>query len=113
MVDFCLNKTSKSNIKSEADLILQQVDLLFDTTPTEVLGDLNFGTEYDKQLYDTHLSAENIKRMVESDLQRLTLFGWKYTVDAYLLEGTEDDIMIIDISFYKGSQVINKTYKIT
>lgn len=113
MVDFCLNKNSISDIKSEIDLILQQVDILFDTTPTEVLGSLAFGTEYDKYLYSMKLSADNLKRVVEQDLSQLTLFDWKYDVKTYLLQGTEQDIAVIDINFYNGAQVVNKTYKIT
>ena len=113
MVDFCLNKNgSKSSLKDEMDLILQQVNILFDTTPTEVLGDIGFGTEYDKQLYDTRLSASNLQRLVENDLSKLTLFGWHYKVKVYLLKGTERDIAIINIAFYNGNQTFEKTYKI-
>ena len=113
MVDFCLNtKGGKSSIKSERDLIVQQVDILFDTTPTEVLGFDGFGTEYDKQLYNTRLSAGNLKNIIESDLAMLNLFGWQHRTNVYLMKGTERDIVVIDIKFRKGEQTLQKTYNI-
>jgi len=113
MVDFSLyKKNGLSTINTEVDLLIQQVDLLFDTTPTEVLGDEYFGTSYDKYLYDTRLSAENLKSIVSKDISSLNLMGWNYDVDVYLLQGTEQDIAIIDITFSKGIEKIRKTYKI-
>lgn len=114
MIDFSLYKSSgKSAINSEVDLIIQQVDMLFDTTPTEVLGDEDFGTKYDYYLYDLKLSAENLKTIVSSDLRGMNLMGWNYEVETYLLQGTEQDIAIIQITFRKGSESIQKTYQIS
>ena len=114
MVDFSLYKKSGvTTINQEVDLLLQQVDILFDTTPTEVLGDENFGTKYDTYLYDTRLSAANLKNIVENDLSQLNLMGWDYEVEVHLLQGTEQDIAVIQITFYKGIESVQKTYRIS
>jgi len=114
MVDFSLYKKSgRSTINYEVDLLLQQVDLLFDTTPTEVLGDEEFGTKYDSYLYDTRLSAANLKTIVERDISSLNLMGWSYEVEVHLLQGTEQDIAVISITFYKGIESVQKIYKIS
>ena len=114
MVDFSLYKKSgTATINQEVDLLLQQVDILFDTTPTEVLGDENFGTKYDSYLYDTRLSASNLKLIVEDDLSQLNLMGWNYEVEVHLLQGTEQDIAVIQITFYKGIESVQKTYRIS
>lgn len=114
MVDFSLYKKSgTATINQEVDLLLQQVDILFDTTPTEVLGDENFGTKYDSYLYDTRLSASNLKLIVEDDLSQLNLMGWDYEVEVHLLQGTEQDIAVIRITFYKGIESVQKTYRIS
>ena len=114
MVDFCLyNKGGLSSINSEVDLLIQQIDILFDTTPTEVLGDESFGTKYDAYLYDNRLSAENLKSIISADIQQINLMGWNYMVDVYLLQGTEQDIAIINITFKKGFETVQKTYKIS
>ena len=78
-----------------------------------MLGDENFGTNYDKYLYDTRLSADNLKTIVEQDLRELNLMGWKYDVEVYLLQGTQEDIAIINITFTKGIETVQKTYKIS
>ena len=113
MTDFCLyKKGGRTSLKYEIDLIKQQIDILFDTTPTEVLGQLDFGTKYDSYLYNLKFSAANMQRVVENDLSKLTLFGWHYDVKVYLLDGIERDIIVIDINLSKGGQSIQKTYKI-
>lgn len=114
MVDFSLYKKSgRSTINYEVDLLIQQVDLLFDTTPTEVLGDENFGTKYDVYLYDTRISADTLKSVVERDLSSLNLMGWNYNVEVHLLQGTEQDIALINIEFRKGIETVQKIYKIS
>ena len=114
MIDFCLYKQGGScTLNQEVDLLLQQVDILFDTTPTEVFGDELFGTKYDSYLYDVRLSAENLKSIVERDLSEINLMGWSYEVEVHLLQGTEQDIAIINIQFTKGIESIQKTYKIS
>lgn len=114
MVDFSMyQKSGSATLNLEVDLLIQQVDILFDTTPTEVLGDERFGTRYDDYLYDTRLSADNLKTIVEQDLSEINLMGWNYDVEVYLLQGTEQDIAIINITFTKGIETVQKTYKIS
>lgn len=114
MVDFCLyNKGGLSSINAEVDLLIQQVDILFDTTPTEVLGSESFGTKYDAYLYDNRLSADNLKSIISADISQIYLMGWSYDVEVYLLQGTEQDIAVINITFRKGIETIQKTYKIS
>ena len=114
MVDFCLYKEGGNSVlNTEVDLIIQQVDILFDTTPTEVLGAETYGTRYDDYLYNLRLSASNLETIIDQDLSQLELFGWNYKVEVHLLQGTEQDIAIINIEFHKGIESIQKTYKIS
>ena len=52
MIDFDL-KNNQPIQNNDLYLVLQQIDLLFGTKPKEVLGDENFGTNYDKYLYES------------------------------------------------------------
>ena len=49
MIDFNLSKGEPIVFK-DIDFVMQQMDLLFDTTLKDVLGDESFGSHYDKYL---------------------------------------------------------------
>ncbi len=112
MTDFNLNpgKMVQSN---DVDLILQQIDIMFDTIPGETFGDVDFGTQYDDYLYRLNLSADDIKSNILSDINSINLFGFIPTVEVYLLQGSEQDIALIDIHLQRGEEKYNKTYKIS
>lgn len=112
MIDFNLSEGSPL-LNNDISLILQQVDLLFSTTPREVLGDEEFGTQYDKYLYNLQLSGDNLKQIAYRDISSLELFGFTPEVEVYLLQGTEQDIAIIEITLTRQEEVYKKTYKIS
>ena len=112
MVDF--NIDAGSPLKNgDIELLLQQIDILFDTYPKEVLGSEDFGTQYDDYLYRLKLSATNIKQRVISDISSLELFDFVPNVEVHLLQGTEKDIVLIDINLIRGEEKYNRTYKIS
>jgi hypothetical protein len=47
-----------------------------------------------------------------SDLSTLELFGWVPDVEVYLLQGSQQDIALINIKLYKEDKIYEKTYKI-
>jgi len=112
MIDFNLNEGSPV-VNKDISLILQQIDILFDTTPKELLDNTDFGTQYDKFLYKLKLSNESIKQQVLSDLYSLELFGFQPDVEVYLLQGTEQDIALIDITLTRNDETYHQIYKIT
>ena len=114
MIDFNLSNKLSDDIVISNDLtcLLQQVDLLFETTPEDVLGDPDFGSNYDKYLYTLGLSNEALEQKILSDLYRLELFGYKPTVTVTIVEGTIRDIAFIDITFTNDFEHHNKTYVI-
>lgn len=111
MKDFHLNKGTPL-LDKNIDLVLQQIDMLFDTSPREVLGDIDYGTRYDKYLYNLNASNESMKRAILSDIYSLDLFEFTPTVDVILLEGTQRDIAIIDITLNDENNSYRRTYKI-
>lgn len=112
MIDFNIDKGLPIK-NSEIDLVLQQIDILFDTNPKEVFGDESFGTVYDRYLYQLKVSNEGLKNEVLSDINSLQLFGYTPQVEVYFLEGTEQDIALIDITLKRYDEIYNKTYKIS
>ena len=110
MIDFDLKGAPILN--NDISLVLQQIDILFDTIPTEVLGDVNYGTKYHKFLFDLNISNEYIKHTVLSDLNSLELLGFAPNVEVHLLQGTEHDIVLVEIELVRDEEYYQKVYKI-
>lgn len=112
MIDFSISNKLTDDIVINNDLIcvLQQIDILFNTDLDDVLGDPNFGTNYDKYLYTLGVSNESLEYKISNDLLKLNLCGFTPTVTVKIVEGTERDIAIIDITLSKNYEDFNKTY---
>lgn len=112
MIDF--NIDNGSPVKSgDIELLLQQIDILFDTAPREVLGAENFGSTYDTYLHRLKLSNNAIRQQVISDISSLDLQGFDFDVEVHFLQGTERDIALIEINFTKDEMTYNRVYKIS
>lgn len=107
------NSTEKDILSNDVELLIQQVDMLFGTDKNSVLGDLEYGTNYDKYLYTTGISNAAMESKILSDLNTLNLFGFKPSVKVILLEGTARDIALIDITLTGEYETYNKTYRIS
>jgi hypothetical protein len=107
------NSTEKDILSNDVELLIQQVDMLFGTDKNSVLGDLEYGTNYDKYLYTTGISNAAMESKILSDLNTLNLFGFKPSVNVILLEGTARDIALIDITLTGEYETYNKTYRIS
>lgn len=112
MVDFNLSPGNPV-VADDVALVLQQIDILFDTYNGEVISDINFGTDYERCLYDLQLSNAGLEEKVNSDLSKLDLRGFQREVHVYLLQGSEQDIALIDIILKRNNEKYNKTYKIS
>lgn len=111
MKDFCLDKNS-AFVTSDIENILQQIDILFDTTPDEVYGE-NAGSEFYEFLWDMTKTAEDISSYTRSQiLSNINLFDCDLEVDTKFLEGTENDIILITIKLTDFNRSVEKTYRI-
>jgi hypothetical protein len=110
MVDFDLYDKPIQN--DDISLIMQQIDILFDTKPREVLGYEQFGTNYEKYLFDLQLSNEALKYTVLNDLNSLDLLGFAPDVEVHLLQGTEHDIALIEINLTRDDEHYQQIYKV-
>ena len=111
MIDFNL-KEGDPIINDDIDCLLQQIDILFDTTPGDLLGDIEYGTDYEYLLYYLKLSESRLKSKMEDDLMSLDLLGFTPEVQVFLMQGTERDIALIQVDLYRYSERYSKTYKI-
>jgi hypothetical protein len=112
MIDFSLsNKLTDDYIVSNKLIyVLQQIDLLFDTCPGEVLGNMSFGTNYDRYLYNLGVSNSALENKILNDLNTLDLCGFSPVVEVHIVEGTVKDIAIINIKLTGDYEDYDKTY---
>ena len=114
LIDFSLSNKLTDDIVVSNNLImvLQQIDLLFDTNKNDVLGDDVFGTNYDRFLYTLGMTNAALENRILDDLYTLDLCGFTPSVSVKIVEGTERDIAFIDITLTGNYETYNKTYMI-
>lgn len=111
MTDFSIGN-DRAAINRDLDVVLQQIDILFDTVPGEVFGQESYGTDYERFLWDLQISSNAIQTQILSDIRSLNLMGFVPQVDVLLMQGTERDIIIVDIFLRRSGYTFEKTYKI-
>ena len=111
MVDINLSAGAPTT-NNDVELIIQQIDILFDTNYHEVFGAPEYGTNYDEFLYNLSLSNDSIAHRIDADLRSLNLFGFVPHVEVSIFEGTLNDIIIVQIALERNNEYYEKTYKI-
>lgn len=111
MKDFCLTDNHVFLVE-ECDLLVQQIDMLFDTTPNEVLGE-EYGTNFYDFLWDLSATANDVTEYTKSVIYKnVNLMDWSLEVETNLLQGTQNDIILITIHLSKYNYEFEKTYKV-
>ena len=104
MIDFC-DTTDAVILDQDVDLIMQQIEILFDTRNGDVLGEYDYGTRFDTYLFNPNIGNRTIEREVEDYITRnVELFGWQVTIEVEFLVGTQNDIMLMKVTFSKDAQ---------
>ena len=111
MVDFNLNPGDPL-INEEIDCIKQQIAILFSTKPGDLIGDIQYGCDYETYLYDLKLTSYELSERMMEDLYTMDLLGWYPEVDTKLLQGTERDIAVINVDLTKGNEKVSQIYKV-
>lgn len=111
MQDFNL-KSGEPIIEDDVALIWQQVDVLFDTYPGQLQGDLDYGTDYEHYLYELNVSPDDLRYQMMRDLSLMDLRGYNPEIKVSLLKGTQRDIAVIEVDLYKHGKTYQKTYRI-
>lgn len=111
-MDFNLESGSPL-VSRDIDMILQQIDILFSTINRELIGDANYGTQYDHYLYNLRISTTALEAEVMSNITSINLYDFRPDVKVYLMQGTEQDIALIEITLTRDDEIYKKIYKIS
>jgi len=113
--DLSLDKNKKL-INEKFEFLLQEISILFDTNPGEVLGEHNFGTDFEKYIWDLNVSNAEISNYVKRVITTQTISGslFDISVDTKILYGTQHDIILVTISIRdpETDQVQKITYNL-
>ena len=113
MIDFC-SVPGAVILDNDVDLIIQQIEMLFDTRCGDVLGDYDFGTRFDTYLFNPNIGNHMVENEVTSYIEKnVELFGWTVKVEVEFLAGTQHDIMLMKVIFSKDSESYSKIYKVS
>lgn len=113
MVDLC-NTTDAVLLDQNIDIVLQQIEMLFDTHPGDVIGDYKFGADFEEYLFNTAMGNQMVADKISSLIaSHVDLLGWDVHVDVEFMAGTLHDIMVLKVSIYKDNEVYSKIYKVT
>lgn len=112
MIDFC-NTDYATTLKEDADIVLQQIDLFFDTSKLDVLDDPNNGTDFERFIHELNVNNSQIKAYAEAKINAyISLMGFTATVLVDILPGSMNDIILLTVALYKDGYTFEKTYKI-
>lgn len=114
MIDFNISNTYTDNVIISNDLmyVSQQIDMLFNTSLGDVLGDEFFGSNYGDYVYSIDFGNGDIEQKIKNDLGTLDLCGITPEVVVRLIEGTERDIALVEIILDESMPNLNKIYVI-
>lgn len=98
MIDFC-NTDDTVVLEHDIDLVVQQIDMLLDTRPRDVLGEPSYGCDYYRFLYETNIGASGIASYIESHIRNtIDLLSMDLKVNCTIHAGTENDIILVYIN---------------
>lgn len=113
MIDLSLD-TDTVVKTTDLDNVIQQIEMLFDTSPFEVIGEPNYGSDFEKFLWNLNSSNYDIENYISSKIQNeVELLGFSVEVSVGIMEGTENDIILADITISRDGNSYAKTYRIS
>lgn len=107
--------TDKMFIDDEFDIALQELDLLFGTTNTELIGDPAYGTSFEQFLWQLTPNKESLQQYIYEKIQTMCVFVMKYdySIDIEVLEdydGVGTYKVNINIRNPKDNTKVTKVY---
>lgn len=112
MTDLSLDEMTVTKT-TDLENVMQQIEMLFDTSPFEVIGEPNYGSDFERFLWDLNASNYDIEQYINSKIRsEVDLLGFQVWSEVTLMNGTENDIILADITIARDGDNFTKTYKI-
>ena len=97
MIDFAID--SRIFLNDEFDIAMQELDILFNTENTELIGNPQFGTNFEQFLWQLNPSVNDLKRYIQEKISTATFLS-KYVVDVNveIVSGNFRNIYVVTIN---------------
>lgn len=105
---------SRVFLEDELDCAIQELDLIMNTNPTELIGETDFGVELEPFLWTLTPTTTEIKRYIEDRILKYTYFCKKFnvTVNCTFMRGEYRSIYLVEITLkIKGEVIATKKYQ--
>lgn len=113
MIDLGLGNTLV--LTDPLDCAIQSLDLMFNTTNTELIGNVNYGTKFESFLWTTYPSEDALRDYVDAKIKECgfyTVIPYDLLVK-YIDLPTTDPYYIIQITLYNTSNNTKTTKEYT
>lgn len=112
MIDFNYNDDGII-LDHKVDLVLEQLDMLLSTHKCAVLGDPDYGQDFEKFLYELNQTNASIQEYItKTVVNNIDLMGMDLEVSVEILEGTIRDIILVNIILMHNGMMYNRVFKI-
>ena len=112
MIDFNYNDDG-TILRNKVDLVLEQLDMLLSTHKCAVLGDPDYGQDFEKFLYELNQSNATIQEYIQRTItNNVDLMGMQLEVAVEIMEGTIRDIILVNIVIINNGVMYNRVFKI-
>ncbi len=81
-------------------VIINKIEMVLFTNKGEFIGDLDFGADLTFYLWQTTVSTEYIKGIIQEQFDKYIpeLQNYNYTINLDMMEGTYSDILVVNIT---------------
>lgn len=112
MIDLAFD--NKIILNNEVDLALQEIDILFNTENTELIGDTSYGVNFEQFLWILTPTTTELEKYIYEKLHTLYFLNFfKYDVQIDFEPGEIRSIYYVKINIYiDPEQILTKEYEL-
>jgi hypothetical protein len=114
MIDLALNESLF--IYDPLDAAIQELDILFGTKNTELIGNPDYGTAFEYFLWQLTPNVDSVDSYIREKINTSTIFvrNMKYNLKVYYYTDVAENIYVVQITLYDSSnRKKDKTYFIS
>lgn len=97
---------------SKFDAAIQEIDLLFNTSHCELLGDTSYGTNFEQFLWTLNPSPDALKKYINEKISKSSLASEVVSdVDVKVYDGEYRNIYDVQLTLTSGDDVAYRKYE--